>query len=364
MRRIAFLIFLIALIPRPLFAKGGIYCVKAPAEIECFTKVNASIWMTPSQAAFGDCQVRHDLDYCLKNRIIENTFEDHCVAVYANPQHQPSFAVAPSAQGAVIQASEWCKSQTPGADCRQIAVACDGAGIPLPQPPTTAQPQKVQPQIIRQVIYLSDSSLTAAVTGFSIALLLAFGFLFRQSVTNFVIHGRLPYELPAYAEDVRVVFKLTQRVNWYGRTIFGIVTNLVMTKDQLLQLRKYWLGRTVAFDSLRRQRQSELARLHLQLAVTANSEAKDKKPLSQLLAALKMIFFFLFYLARAVFSFLFGFLFIRVTIAKLARGTVIESKSLTLILQAKDAIEQAAAQLKEYLTTANTFDGRDEIHEP
>ena len=183
----------------------------------------------------------------------------------------------------------------------------------------------------------------------------------RGVITNHVIHGNLPYKLETYGDDIRCVFKRTQRVNWYGRVIFGIAATLVTTGDQLTDVRKYWLGRVVAFDSLRRQRQNELAKMHLQLAKSVQSEAKDTKPLSQLLAALKFFFFVIFYLIRALFSFLFGFLFIRVTIARLVRGTVIESKDLTLVLQAKEAIEQSATYLKEYLTTANTFDGRGEV---
>ena len=124
-----------------------------------------------------------------------------------------------------------------------------------------------------------------------------------------------------YGEDIQCLFKRTQRVNWYGRTIFGIAADLAMTHQQLIDIRKYWLGRVVAFDSLRRQRQNQLARMHLQLAASVKSETKDKKPLSQLWAALKFLFLAVFYLIRALFSFLFGFLFIRVTIAKLVRGT-------------------------------------------
>jgi hypothetical protein len=63
----------------------------------------------------------------------------------------------------------------------------------------------------------------------------------------------------------------------------------------------------------------------------------------------------------AFFNFVLSFFFIRVTVAKLVRGTIVESKDLTLILQAKEAIEETATYLKEYLTTANTFDGRDEV---
>ncbi len=186
----------------------------------------------------------------------------------------------------------------------------------------------------------------------------------RAALINFIIHGNLPLKLPVYGEDIQCLFKRSQRINWYGRVVFGIVVNLAMTHQQLLDIRKYWLGRVIAFDSLRRQRQNELARMHLQLAASVKSEAKDKKSLSQLLAALKTIFLVVFYLIRALFSFLFGFLFIRVTIAKMVRGTIIESKDLVLILQAKDAIEQSTTYLNEYLTTANTFDGGDEIYEP
>jgi hypothetical protein len=184
----------------------------------------------------------------------------------------------------------------------------------------------------------------------------------RAPIANFVIHGNLPYKLPVYGEDIQCLFKRTQRVNWYGRVVFGIVVNLAMTHQQLIDVRKYWLGRVIAFDSLRRQRQNELARMHLQLAAAATVQPKDKTALSQLWAALKWILLFVFFLIRALFSFLFGFLFIRVNIAKLVRGTVIESKNLVLILQAKQAIEEITGYLKEYLNTANTFDGSDEIH--
>jgi hypothetical protein len=380
MRRIVFFIF-IALMPQPLLANGGIYCVRVPGElIECYTKVNSPLWETPTQTAVGDCVVRHGQDFCLKNRIIENGFQNRCAAVYANPQHQPSFAVDTSAQGAVAQASEWCKSQNPGAYCREVTVVCDGAGIPLPQPAISPkqepipnpvreaapppQPQKIQPQIIRQVIYLSDNSLSAAVIGFSAALLLAFGFLFRQSIANSLIHGNLPYKLTNYAEDVQVLFTRSQRVNWYGRVVFGIVARLGMTEHQLSLVRRYWLGRVIAFDSLRRQRQNQLAAMHLQLAAKAPTEPKGAKPSSRLWADVKRLFFFAFYLVRALFSFLFGFLFIRITIAKLVRGKLIESSDLVLILQAREAIEQSARYLKEYLVAAEAFNGEEELFEP
>jgi hypothetical protein len=183
-------------------------------------------------------------------------------------------------------------------------------------------------------------------------------------IINFLIHGSLPRGLPVYADDIEVLFKRSQRVTWYGRVVFGLTARLGATEKQLALVRRYWLGRVIAFDSLRRQRQNQLARIHLQLATSLKPEPADKKKaLSQLWTAIKYFLFLIFYLLRALFSFLFGFLFIRVTIAKLIRGKLIESKDLVLVLQAKDAIEVSAKYLKEYLTTAETFDGREELFE-
>jgi hypothetical protein len=181
-------------------------------------------------------------------------------------------------------------------------------------------------------------------------------------MTNFIIHGRLPYKLAVYGTDIQCLFKRTQRVNWYGRVIFGITTNLSMGHDQLADVRKYWLGRVVAFDSLRRQHQNELAKMHFQLAASAKSDAHDKKSFwSRRWATVRTFIRRLFWIFAALLRLLFAFFFIRVTIAKLVRGTIIESTDLTLILQAKEAIEITANYLKEYLETANTFDGRDEV---
>lgn len=102
----------------------------------------------------------------------------------------------------------------------------------------------------------------------------------RTAIVNFIVHDRLPYKLPVYGEDIQCLFKRTQRVNWYGRVIFGIVANLSTTHAQLTDVRKYWLGRVIAFDSLRRQRQNELALMHLQLALSKTPETKDKNACS------------------------------------------------------------------------------------
>jgi hypothetical protein len=124
-------------------------------------------------------------------------------------------------------------------------------------------------------------------------------------------------------------------------------------------MKKYRLGRTIVFDSARRERQNELTRTHLQMA-------SDKRALTICLwrEEWRGIFRRLYYLIRALFSFLLGFLFIRITLAKLIRGAHVESKSLDTILATKNAIERAAGDLKAYLEVAETFDGREDLYEP
>ena len=196
-------------------------------------------------------------------------------------------------------------------------------------------------------------------------LIVLLAFLKRATILNLTIHGNLPLKLPVYGEDIQCLFKRTQRVNWYGRVVFGIVANLSMTNGQLTDVRKYWLGRVIAFDSLRRQRQNQLATMHLQLAVKAKSDAHDKKKFwSRRWATLRSLVKKLFWVVIALFNLVMALFFIRVNIARLVRGAIVESKDLTLILQAKQAIEESTTYLKEYLITANTFDGRDEIYEP
>jgi hypothetical protein len=249
----------------------------------------------------------------------------------------------------------------------QLPTPTTAATTPLPtqtiqqRPPTIAQP--TQTTSSPSLLSLFDLGRLGSGISFGIGIIIALlVFAKRASIANVVIHGNLPYTLLVCGQDIQCIFKRTQRINWYGRVVFGLVANLSMTQDQLADVRKYWLGRVVAFDSLRRERQNQLAKMHMQLAASAKSEAHDKKSFwSRRWATIRTFLRRLFWIFAALFRFLFSFLFIRVNIAKLVRGTIIESKDLTLILQAKEAIEETAAYLKEYLATANTFDGRDEI---
>ena len=343
-------------------ANDPIVCVLAEGKVakdEQIPPITAEALRKCQQAGILDCR-------------FYSGYSGSCHGIAATPDGRVNEVFGPSIEDARIGAFNACNARYQ-TTCHGVIAFCASAANST-GPIAASAPQEDGDH---EFDFLSDPKFYRALfiakvvedirTGIGIGLgILVVILLFakRTAVINFVVHGRLPYKLPVYGEDIQCLIKRTQRVNWYGRVIFGAVANLSMTHDQLIDVRKYWLGRVIAFDSLRRQRQNQLARMHLQLATAAVPEAKGKTALRQLWTALKYIFFVIFYLVRALFSFLFGFLFIRITIAKLVRGTIIESRDLVLILQAKDAIEQSANYLKEYLAMANTFDGRDEVYEP
>ena len=87
---------------------------------------------------------------------------------------------------------------------------------------------------------------------------------------------QLAANITGLRQRYQAIFKRTRRLNWYGRVIFGLAVQFAMAHQQLVDTRKYWLGCVIAFDGLRRQRQNELARMHLQLAAAAKPESKEK----------------------------------------------------------------------------------------
>jgi len=265
--------------------------------------------------------------------------------------------MGPTREIAEARVKDFCETASNHTLCTVILTVCDNHH----EPSTTFSNSTLA--IALQALEFFNLGAMKTGVSFGVGVILALLIYAKRSIiANIIIHGGLPYKLPVYGENIQCLFKRTQRVNWYGRVIFGIVINLAMTHQQLIDVRKYWLGRAIAFDSLRRQRQSELAAMHLQLAVKAKSDAHDKKKFwSRRWATFRSFVKKLFWVFIAFLNFILSFFFIRVTIAKLVRGTIVESKDLTLILQAKEAIEEAATYLKEYLDTANTFDGRDEV---
>jgi hypothetical protein len=174
-----------------------------------------------------------------------------------------------------------------------------------------------------------------------------------------LINGGLPDSLPTASKHIEVLIVRSQRRNWLNRVVFMIDVRMGVSLEQLQLMKKYRLGRTLVFDSARRERQNELARAQWEMA-----REKASRTICLWREEWRGFFKRIYYLIRALISFLLGFLFIRVTLAKLIKGSHIESKSLDTILAAKHAIETAATDLKRYLEVAESFDGREDLFEP
>jgi hypothetical protein len=367
-RLASFLFLLLTLfLPTEVFGFGAIACNNNPMGVRCSAAANFPTPQSAIEAAVKSCETSFGRT-CPQ---VSPAFSNTCLAAAVCTNYKAVFAEGDTRDQANSSAAVLGARDT-GLSCHIQHSDCDGTArennLQTRQDTIVVQPPAMPPPKgnVGYLLHLMPtlSNLSALWTGlfFGVGLVIVLlVYAKRAAILNFIIHSRLPYKLPVYGEDIQCLFKRTQRINWYGRVVFRIIANLSMTESQLTDVRKYWLGRVIAFDSLRRQRQNELARMHLQLAASVKTEAKDKTALSQLWSVIKFFLLFFFYLLRAVFSFLFGFLFIRITVAKLVRGAVIESKDLVLILQAKSAIEETANYLKEYLATANTFDGRDEV---
>jgi len=392
MRRLILIFFLYAYSQVSAHAAGEVLCISYGQEVKCFWTYNLADAAEAQAVNLRNCTQNY-ADRCLRH-IIETSFSNDCVAVYVNSRNLVSGSEGKTRVETEKRAYDYCLTLG-SPNCHRIASACDGLALSsepkpvqhyvepsaeprvVPSQPSpsvqTAQSSSIQPtpaapttnsltRLFEPNNFLDIGAIRTGLS-FGIGLIIALlAFAKRAYIANFIIHGNLPYKLPVYGEDIQCLFKRTQRINWYSRVVFGLVINLSMTHDQLTDVRKYWLGRVVAFDSLRRQRQNELAKMHFQLAARAKSDPHDKKNFwSRRWATLRTFLRRLFWIFAALFRLLFSFFFIRVNIAKLVRGTIIESKDLTLILQAKEAIEESATYLKEYLATANTFDGRDEV---
>jgi len=338
-----------------------IVCALAEASItkdEEIAPITAEAMKKCQQAGILDCR-------------FYSGYSGACHGIAATPDGRVSEAFGYDVEQARIGAFRACNTRYQTSDCRGVIAFCanleTASAVPpstsTSSPPTTASaPSRSAPTIVVNGISPNAATIILSLASVLGVILLYAG---RAPIINFVIHGNLAHKLPVYGEDIQVLFKRTQRVNWYGRVVFGIVARLAMTHQQLADVRRYWLGRVVAFDSLRRERQNQLAVMHMQLAAKAKSEAHDKKSFwSRRWATLRSFLTKLFWIFIAVINLFLGLFFVRVTIAKLVRGKLVESKDLTLILQAKDAIEDSSKYLKEYLTTAATFDGREEMFEP
>lgn len=137
-----------------------------------------------------------------------------------------------------------------------------------------------------------------------------------------------------------------------GKVLFGLDARAELTPDEQALVRKYNLGKLVVYDSEARKKRTESAYGHFDeagsgpLVATGGSAARSLWSNARGLASAAMMA-----------------LSLRVTIDSLVAGQHIECKELDELLGAEGAIRNACGNLKAYLETALTFDGREEVVE-
>jgi hypothetical protein len=159
------------------------------------------------------------------------------------------------------------------------------------------------------------------------------------------------------ADRMCLKLKRSQRSSSFGKPLFVLDARMEVTAEEAELVRKYRLGDDVIYESSSRQRHQEATRAHLEMTKSGPGFTDSTK--SQLLGAGST----LYRLARATVSATAAALSLRITVSSLMSGVHIECKSMGELLGAETAIVEAAQNLRSYLDTAATFDGREEIIE-
>jgi len=136
-----------------------------------------------------------------------------------------------------------------------------------------------------------------------------------------------------------------------GKVLFGLDARAELTPDEQSLVRKYSLGKIVVYDSEARKKSAESAYGHFDDAANTPGYSGSSAARS------------LWKNARGLASAAMMALSLRVTVDSLVSGQHIECKELDELLGAEGAIRDACGNLKAYLETALTFDGREEVVE-
>jgi hypothetical protein len=162
---------------------------------------------------------------------------------------------------------------------------------------------------------------------------------------------------PGVAGAIQLKLKRSQRTSTFGTLFYMLDARMAVSNEDLSLIQRYKLADTVVYDSKNRQQYSEAAKGHLES--TREQASLLDTPKNQLVGAAKTFY----RLGRASFSTALAALSLRITVSSLLRGVHIECESMGELLEGEDAIITAARNVKQYLETAATFDGREEILE-
>jgi hypothetical protein len=130
-----------------------------------------------------------------------------------------------------------------------------------------------------------------------------------------------------------------------GKIIFSLDARTDLSPDEKGLVSKYALGKLIVYDSEERKKHGEAAYGHFDEGASSGIGRSLWKS------------------ARGIASVAMMTLSLRVTVDGLMSGQHIECKDLDELLGAEAAILNACKNLKAYLETAQTFDGREEVVE-
>jgi hypothetical protein len=151
---------------------------------------------------------------------------------------------------------------------------------------------------------------------------------------------------PAAEHKIQLKIRRSQKTGMLGgKPSFVLDARADLTPEARALVSKYRLDSLVIYDSKARQQRAEAAFGHFDLA-TVLSPGKALWKTARGLASVAMMT-----------------LSLRVTVNNLINGQHIECKDLDELLGAEAAIVEACKNLKAYLETALTFDGREELLE-
>ena len=154
--------------------------------------------------------------------------------------------------------------------------------------------------------------------------------------------------IPAPVADlnkIQLKLKRSQKTGMLGKTSFILDARAELSPQAKGLVTKYGLGTLVIYDSKARQQRAEEAFSHFDIASIANPGKALWKTARGLASAALMS------------------ISLRITVNTLMSGQHIECKDLDELLGAETAIVEACKNLKGYIETALTFDGREELLE-
>lgn len=131
-----------------------------------------------------------------------------------------------------------------------------------------------------------------------------------------------------------------------GKILFALDARAELSSEESELIRKYGLGKLVVYDSEARKKHNASAYGHFDDAAGGATVGRSLWKNARGLASAAMMA-----------------LSLRVTVDSLVSGQHIECKELDELLGAQEAILDACKNLKAYLETALTFDGREEVVE-